>query len=64
MNNNVSTLNDFLKTYDSCFGHSIPNELPPPRGVEDHRIDLIQGSSPPNKSPYFISLAQQEEIMS
>ncbi|MCO5556393.1 hypothetical protein L7F22_009941 [Adiantum nelumboides] len=34
------------------------------RGDDDHRIDLIQGSSPPNKPLYRVSHAQQEEIMS
>ena len=64
MNDDTSKLNDFLKIYDSCFADSIPDELPPSRGVDDHRIDLIQASAPPNKAPYRISLAQQEEIMS
>ncbi|MCO5567413.1 hypothetical protein L7F22_021104 [Adiantum nelumboides] len=41
-----------------------PSELPPKRGDDDHRIDLIPGSSPPNKPPYRVSQAQQEEIMS
>ena len=45
VNNDASKLNDFLKTYDSCFVDYIPDELPPPRGVDNHRIDLIQGSS-------------------
>ena len=30
VNNDASKLNDFLKTYDSCFVDSIPNKLPPP----------------------------------
>ena len=30
VNNDVSKLNDFLKTYDSSFMDSIPDELPPP----------------------------------
>src|SRR5271168_382171 len=42
---------------------SIPGELPPSRGEDDHRIDLIPGISPPNKPPYRVSPAQQEEIM-
>ena len=41
----------------------IPNEIPPIRGDDDHRIELIQGSSPPNKAPYRVSMDQQEEIM-
>ncbi|MCO5612738.1 hypothetical protein L7F22_067007 [Adiantum nelumboides] len=41
----------------------IPRELPPKRGDDDHMIELIPGSSPPNKPPYRVSQAQQEEIM-
>ena len=64
VNNDAFKLNDFLKTYDSCFMDSILDELPPLWGVDDHRIDLLQGSSPPNKTPYHVSLAQWDEIMS
>ena len=46
-----------------CFTDSIPRELSPSRGEDDHKIELIPGSSPPNKPPYRVSLAQQEEIM-
>ncbi|MCO5613170.1 hypothetical protein L7F22_067446 [Adiantum nelumboides] len=38
-------------------------QLPPKRGDDDHTIELIPGSSPPNKPPYRVSQAQQEEIM-
>ena len=62
--NDTSNLNEFLHSFDSCFANEIPNELPPSRGDDDHRIDLIQGSTPPNRAPYRVSLAQQEEIMS
>ncbi|MCO5603700.1 hypothetical protein L7F22_057851 [Adiantum nelumboides] len=41
----------------------IPGELPPKRGDDDHMIELIQGRSPPNKPPYRVSQAQQEDIM-
>ncbi len=41
----------------------MPSELPPSRGEDDHAIDLAPGSSPPNKPPYRVSWAQQEEIM-
>ncbi|MCO5551612.1 hypothetical protein L7F22_005117 [Adiantum nelumboides] len=45
-------------------GHDdIPGELPSKRGDDDHMIELIPGSSPPNKPPYRVSQAQQEEIM-
>ena len=60
MHNNVSTqvnvndddsnhlhLNEFLHKYNSCFADKIPNKLPPIRGDDDHRIELIQGSSLP-----------------
>ena len=61
--NDTSNLNEFLHSFNSCFVDKIPNKLPPSRGDDDHRIDLIQGSSPPNRAPYRVSLAQQEEIM-
>ena len=38
------------------------NEIPPSREEDDHPIDLIPRSSPPNKPPYRVSWAQQEEI--
>ncbi|MCO5571006.1 hypothetical protein L7F22_024737 [Adiantum nelumboides] len=41
----------------------IPGELPPKRGDDDHMIELIPGSSQPNKPPYRVSQTQQEEIM-
>ncbi|MCO5557777.1 hypothetical protein L7F22_011348 [Adiantum nelumboides] len=37
--------------------------LSPKRGDDDHAIELLPGSSPPNKLPYRVSRAQQEEIM-
>ena len=53
---------DFLKTYGDCFSEALPGELPPER-PEDHGIDLIPASAPPNRPPYRVSAAQQEEIM-
>lgn len=53
----------FLGEYASCFTESIPGELPPSRGEDDHRIDLIPGTTTPNKPPYRVSLPQQEQIM-
>ena len=55
--NDTSNLNEFLHSFNSCFVDEIPNELPPSRGDDDHTIDLIQGSSPPNRAPYRVSLA-------
>ena len=51
-------LKSFLNEYGDCFKDSIPNELPPSCGEDDHKIELIQGSSPPNKPPYRVSRAQ------
>ncbi|MCO5607608.1 hypothetical protein L7F22_061805 [Adiantum nelumboides] len=51
----------WLKQY-SELRYDIPRELPPKRGDDDHMIELISGSSPPNKPPYRVSQAQQEEI--
>ncbi|MCO5554859.1 hypothetical protein L7F22_008395 [Adiantum nelumboides] len=45
------------------FIDDIPGGLPPKRGDDAHAIELIPGSSPPNKLPYRVSQAQQEEIM-
>ena len=56
---NHSHLRKFLHNYDSCFADEIPNELPPIRGDNDHKVELIQGSSPPNKAPYRVLMAQQ-----
>ncbi|MCO5557160.1 hypothetical protein L7F22_010719 [Adiantum nelumboides] len=56
-------LSNFLNQFQDVFIDDIPGELPPKRGDDDHMIELILGSSPPNKPPYRISQAQQEEIM-
>ncbi|MCO5601013.1 hypothetical protein L7F22_055129 [Adiantum nelumboides] len=57
-------LHSFLNEHAELFIDDIRSELPPKRGDDDHRIDIIPGSSPPNKPPYQVSQAQQEEIMS
>ncbi|MCO5554560.1 hypothetical protein L7F22_008090 [Adiantum nelumboides] len=56
-------LSKFLNQFQDIFIDDIPGELPPKRGDDDHAIELIPGSSPPNKPPYRVSQAQQEEIM-
>ncbi|MCO5553939.1 hypothetical protein L7F22_007465 [Adiantum nelumboides] len=53
----------FLNQFQYVFIDDIPGELPPKQGDDDHAIELIPGSSPPNKPPYRVSQAQQEEIM-
>ncbi|MCO5570753.1 hypothetical protein L7F22_024481 [Adiantum nelumboides] len=56
-------LSNFLNQFQDVFIDDIPGELPPKRGDDDHMIELIPRSSPPNKPPYRVSQAQQEEIM-
>ena len=38
---NHSHFNEFLHKYDLCFVVKIPNKIPPIRGEDDHRIELI-----------------------
>ncbi|MCO5561534.1 hypothetical protein L7F22_015154 [Adiantum nelumboides] len=52
----------FLGEYADCFSEVLPGQLPLER-PEDHSIDLIPGIAAPNKPPYRVSAAQQEEIM-
>ncbi|MCO5556902.1 hypothetical protein L7F22_010457 [Adiantum nelumboides] len=52
----------FLNEYADCFSEALSGQLPPER-PEDHSIDLIPGSATPNKPPYKVNTAQQEEIM-
>ncbi|MCO5613515.1 hypothetical protein L7F22_067792 [Adiantum nelumboides] len=56
-------LSKFLNQFQDVFIDEILGELPPKPGDDDHAIELILGSSPPNKPPYRVSQAQQEEIM-
>ncbi|MCO5546846.1 hypothetical protein L7F22_000283 [Adiantum nelumboides] len=53
----------FLNDYKECFSETIPMEMPPSRGKDDHKIDLMPRTTPPNRPPYRVSYAQQEEIM-
>ncbi|MCO5604150.1 hypothetical protein L7F22_058310 [Adiantum nelumboides] len=56
-------LSKFLNQFQDVFIDNIPGELPSKQGDDDHAIELIPGSSPPNKPLYRVSQAQQEEIM-
>ncbi|MCO5564160.1 hypothetical protein L7F22_017816 [Adiantum nelumboides] len=56
-------LSNFLNQFEDVFIDDIPRELPLKRRDDDHMIELILGSSPPNKPPYGVSQAQQNEIM-
>ena len=48
-------LSNFLSQYQDVFTDDIPGVLPPKRGDDDHMIELLPGSSPPNKAPYRVS---------
>ncbi|MCO5574692.1 hypothetical protein L7F22_028482 [Adiantum nelumboides] len=52
----------FLDEYADCFSEALSGQLPP-ECPEDHNIDLIPSSAAPNKPPYRVRAAQQEEIM-
>ncbi|MCO5568302.1 hypothetical protein L7F22_022001 [Adiantum nelumboides] len=41
----------------------IPSKFPPIRGQDDHTIELLPRSSPPNKPLYKVPHAQQEKIL-
>ncbi|MCO5560272.1 hypothetical protein L7F22_013883 [Adiantum nelumboides] len=56
-------LSNFLNQFQDVFIDDILGELPPKQGDDDHMTELIPGSSSPNKPPYRVSQAQQEEIM-
>ncbi|MCO5586260.1 hypothetical protein L7F22_040199 [Adiantum nelumboides] len=56
-------LSKFLNQFQDVFIDDTPGELPLKQGDDDHEIELIPGISPPNKPPYRVSQAQQEEIM-
>ena len=49
---------NFLSKFQDLFIDDIPVELPPTRGIYDHTIELLTGSSPPSKPPYRVSQAQ------
>ena len=53
----------FLDDHKECFSETIPMVMPPSRGDDNHKIDFILRTSPPNRPPYRVSYAQQEEIM-
>ncbi|MCO5548469.1 hypothetical protein L7F22_001927 [Adiantum nelumboides] len=56
----ASAISSVMKKHLSAY---LVLHLPPER-PEDHAIDLVPGSSPPNRPPYRVSAAQQKEIMS
>ncbi|MCO5604803.1 hypothetical protein L7F22_058975 [Adiantum nelumboides] len=52
-----------LNQFQDVFIDGIPGKLAPKQGDDDHAIELLPGSSPPNEPPYRVSQAQKEEIM-
>ena len=46
---------NFLSKFQDLFTDDIPTELPPKIGIYDHTVELLPGSSPPNKPPYRVS---------
>ena len=52
-------LNALLEKFESIF--STPKTLPPHR-LQDHKIPLIEGSTPPNSRPYRYGPVQKTEI--
>ena len=62
-NPNEHTQKEILNQFKDCFASSIPNELPPSHGEDDHQIGLNPKSSPPNRPPYRVSHEQKEEIL-
>ena len=49
----------FLDEFASIFTNLTLRELPPSHRDNDHKIELVLGSSPPNNPPYRVSYAQQ-----
>ena len=50
-------LSKILQEFQDIFTDDILGDLPPTRGIDDHSIDIIPGSSSPNKPPYRVSQA-------
>ncbi|MCO5605878.1 hypothetical protein L7F22_060063 [Adiantum nelumboides] len=58
-----SKLSKFLNQCQDIFTDDILGVVTPKQEDDDHAIELLPGSSPPNKPPYRVSQTQQEEIM-
>jgi hypothetical protein len=52
---------DILQEYADVFPSEVPAGLPPLRGIE-HPIDLILGTSLPNRAPYRTNPEETKEI--
>ena len=54
-------VSNVLQEFGDVFPAEIPSGLPPLRGIE-HQIDLIPGSSLPNRAPYRTNPQETKEI--
>ena len=50
-----------LDRFQDAMPNALPKELPPKREV-DHRIEVVPGCTPPVKSPYRLSVAENAEL--
>ena len=48
-------MSKLLQEFKDIFTDDIPNEMPPSCGPDDHSIEVLPRSSPPNKPPYRVS---------
>ena len=54
-------LKEVLEEYKDVFPDKLPYG-PPPRRIIDHEIETTPGVTPPHKSPYRLSVAEQDEL--
>ena len=54
-------ISEFLNEYKDIIVDDIPNGLPPVRSIS-HCMDLIPGTSLPNKAPYRLTPIENEEL--
>jgi len=57
-----SSVTNLLQEYSDVFPTEIPPGLPPIRGIE-HQIDLISGTSLPNRAAYRVNPKETKEIL-
>lgn len=50
-----------LTDFSDVFPEDLPNEMPPDRGVHNHRIILEPGHEPPNRQNYRLGYAEEAE---